>query len=71
MSLLRNVGKIQPATTTLFLCDMQTKFRPSIKHFDAVVQNSNRVLAAAQHMAGEDLFSDLSLPDLIETPESS
>ena len=53
MSVLRNVGKIRPSSTALFLCDMQVKFRPSITHFDAVVQNSNKVLAAAQHMEGE------------------
>ena len=52
MSLLRNIGKIQPSSTALFLCDMQVKFRPSITHFDAIVENSNKVLAAAQHMAG-------------------
>ena len=52
MSVLRNIGKIRPSTTALFLCDMQAKFRPSITHFDAIVQNSNKVLAAAQHMEG-------------------
>ena len=52
MSVLRNIGKIQPSSTALFLCDMQVKFRPSITHFDAVAQNSNKVLAAARHMEG-------------------
>ena len=52
MSVLRNVGRINPSSTALFLCDMQVKFRPSITHFDAIVQNSNKVLAAAQHMEG-------------------
>ena len=52
MSVLRNIGKIHPSSAALFLCDMQAKFRPSITHFDAIVQNSNKVLAAAQHMEG-------------------
>ena len=52
MSVLRNVGKISPSSTALFICDMQVKFKANITHFDAVVQNSNKVLAAAQHMEG-------------------
>ena len=51
MSLARNLGKLSPSTTALFLCDMQAKFRPSISHFDAIVHNSNRVLSAAQIMS--------------------
>jgi len=50
MALPRSLGKINPASTALFLCDMQVKFRPSISHFDAVVANSNRVLSAAKLM---------------------
>ena len=53
MSVLRAVGKISPSSTALFLCDMQVKFQANITHFDAVVQNSNKVLNAAQHMSGE------------------
>ena len=51
MSLARNLGKLSPSTTALFLCDMQAKFRPTISHFDAIVLNSNRVLSAAQLMS--------------------
>jgi len=50
MSALRNLGKLNPKTSALFLCDMQEKFRPMISHFDQVVHNSNRVLNAAKIM---------------------
>ena len=59
MSVLRAVGKISPSSTALFLCDMQVKFQANITHFDAVVQNSNKVLAAAQHMSGDDECSEV------------
>jgi len=51
MSLARNLGKLSPSSTALFLCDMQAKFRPTISHFDAIVHNSNRVLSASQLMS--------------------
>lgn len=50
MSVARSLGRLAPSTSALFLCDMQVKFRPMISHFDAVVGNSARVLAAAAHM---------------------
>ncbi|OXA50677.1 isochorismatase domain-containing protein 2 [Folsomia candida] len=40
-------GKLIPKNSSLFLCDMQDKFRPSIKYFDAIVSNSGRLLRAA------------------------
>ena len=42
------LGRINPATSALFLCDLQEKFAPIISHFDGVVSNSNRVLHAAK-----------------------
>jgi len=42
------IGKLLTKNSCLFLCDMQVKFRPSIKHFDEIVQNSNRLLRAAK-----------------------
>ena len=48
MSVLRGLGKVNPATTALFLCDMQVKFRPNIVQFDNIVANSARVVAAAR-----------------------
>ena len=52
MSGLAKIGKFVPSSTTLFLCDMQVKFQPSIFKFDNVVSNSNKVLHAAQIMSG-------------------
>ncbi|KAF0287009.1 Isochorismatase domain-containing protein 2 [Amphibalanus amphitrite] len=43
----RSLGRLVPQNTALFLCDMQEKFRPNIKHFAEVVQVSNRLLQAA------------------------
>ena len=51
MSGLTKIGKFVPSTTSLFLCDMQVKFKPSIFNFDNVVSNCNRVLHAAQIMS--------------------
>jgi len=45
---LLKVGKLVPKNSSLFLCDMQEKFRPSIKYFDAIVENSNKMLRAAK-----------------------
>ncbi len=50
-SLVRRLGRINPETTCLLLCDMQEKFRPNIAFFDAIVHNSNRVLHAANIMS--------------------
>lgn len=50
MSGLRSLGRINPKTTAVFLCDMQDKFAPMISHFQQIVHNSNRVLNAAKIM---------------------
>jgi len=42
------IGKLLTQNSCLFLCDMQVKFRPSIKYFDEIVKNSNRLLRAAK-----------------------
>ena len=39
-----SVGKFSPKTSALFLCDMQEKFRSSIKYFPQIVEVSNRLL---------------------------
>jgi len=48
MAALRGLGRINPKTSAVFLCDMQEKFRPMISHFDQVAHNSNRILNAAK-----------------------
>ncbi len=45
---LAQLGKMVPKNSALFLCDMQEKFRPSIKYFNEIVFNSNRLLQAAK-----------------------
>jgi len=45
---VRSLGKLNPKTSAVFLCDMQDKFRTMISHFDEVAHNSNRVLNAAK-----------------------
>ena len=59
MTIARNIGKIVPSSTALFLCDMQVKFAPSIFSFQKVVSNSNRVLNAAQIMSSRSCYSSL------------
>jgi len=48
MAAIRSLGRINPKTSAVFICDMQEKFRPMISHFDQVAHNSNRVLNAAK-----------------------
>ena len=44
----RRLGMLRREQTALFLCDMQEKFRPSIKFFNEIVFMSNRMLIGAQ-----------------------
>ena len=46
----KSIGILRAPKTSLFLCDMQEKFRPNIKFFDEIVANSSRVLKAASVM---------------------
>ncbi|ODM97568.1 Isochorismatase domain-containing protein 2, mitochondrial [Orchesella cincta] len=45
---LSQLGKLIPKNSALFLCDMQDKFATSIKYFNEIVFNSNRMLQAAR-----------------------
>lgn len=49
-STMKSLGRLIPSKSSLFLCDMQEKFRPMISYFPQIVQNSNKVLNAAQIM---------------------
>ncbi|XP_023221286.1 isochorismatase domain-containing protein 2-like [Centruroides sculpturatus] len=42
------VGQLLPKQTCVFLCDMQEKFRPTIKYFNEIVQVSSRILKGAK-----------------------
>ncbi|CAH8561387.1 unnamed protein product [Heterobilharzia americana] len=48
MANLSRVGKLVLSRTALLLCDMQEKFRPTISHFNAIVETSSRMLTAAR-----------------------
>ena len=47
-SILPKLGKLVAPRTALFVCDIQEKFRPSIAHFDAIVNVSGRLITAAK-----------------------
>ncbi|XP_070565045.1 isochorismatase domain-containing protein 2-like [Ptychodera flava] len=42
------LGKVAINSSALFLCDLQEKFRPSIKYFPQIVEVAGRMLAAAK-----------------------
>ena len=44
------LGRITPQTSSLFICDMQEKFRKNVGHFDEIVTNIQSIMAASQLM---------------------
>lgn len=46
-NLLKKSAMLLPKTTALLLCDMQVKFKPTVKFFDQIVLTSNRILKTA------------------------
>ncbi|XP_071851387.1 isochorismatase domain-containing protein 2-like [Apostichopus japonicus] len=48
MAAVRNIGKVFTKSSILFLCDMQEKFRPMIKHYPQIIEVSSRMLKAAR-----------------------
>ncbi|KAI2811601.1 Isochorismatase domain-containing protein 2, mitochondrial [Blomia tropicalis] len=44
----RNVGRLLARQTSVFLCDLQEKFRPTIQYFDEIVDVSSRILRTAK-----------------------
>ena len=46
----KGIGILRTQKTSLFLCDMQEKFKPNIKYFNEIVANLSRVLKAASVM---------------------
>jgi len=42
------LGKLYPKSSALFVCDMQEKFRPSIKFFPEIINVAGRMLSAAK-----------------------
>lgn len=47
MSITRNVGRLFPKQTALFICDIQGKFRNSIPYFNGILEISSRLLRGA------------------------
>lgn len=47
MSAVKNVGRLFSKQSALFICDIQEKFRPNIKHFDGIVEITSRMVKAA------------------------
>lgn len=43
----KGIGKLLPGTTSLFVCDIQERFRPLIMGFPAVVDTSRRMIRGA------------------------
>ncbi|CAH8547146.1 unnamed protein product [Schistosoma rodhaini] len=59
MSGISRVGKLLLPRTALLLCDIQEKFRPTISHFDAIVETSSRMLTAARMLGMRILVTEM------------
>ena len=44
----RKVGKLAVKNASLFICDMQEKFRPTIQYFPQIINVTNRLLKSAE-----------------------
>ena len=44
MAKVQKLGNLKANQTAFFLCDMQEKFKPAIKHFDDVLEVSKRLV---------------------------
>lgn len=47
-AVVRNVGRLSPQKTAIFLCDMQEKFSKTIQYFPQIVAVSQRLLRAGR-----------------------
>ncbi|VDP50638.1 unnamed protein product [Schistosoma margrebowiei] len=59
MSGISRVGKLLLPRTALLLCDIQEKFRPTISHFDAIVETSSRMLTAARMLGMRIIVTEM------------
>lgn len=39
----RSIGRLQPGTSALFVCDIQERFRPIIAGYPAVIDTAKRM----------------------------
>ncbi len=44
----QRIARLSNKTSLLLLCDMQEKFRPTIKYFPQIVETSNKLLQACK-----------------------
>ena len=47
---LAKLGGLTSGKTAVLVCDLQEKFRPSILHFDTIVENAGKILSTAKHL---------------------
>uniref|UniRef100_A0A915PH38 Isochorismatase domain-containing protein 1 n=1 Tax=Setaria digitata TaxID=48799 RepID=A0A915PH38_9BILA len=47
MAVSRVASRLSPANSVLLVCDIQEKFRPTIKYFEEIIQVSKRLILAA------------------------
>ncbi|VDQ17488.1 unnamed protein product, partial [Trichobilharzia regenti] len=59
MTNVSRVGKLILSRTALLLCDMQEKFRPTISHFNAIVETSSRMLTAAKMLKMRTVVTEM------------
>ncbi|CAH8850694.1 unnamed protein product [Trichobilharzia szidati] len=59
MANVSRVGKLILSRTALLLCDMQEKFRPTISHFNAIVETSSRMLTAARMLKMRTVVTEM------------
>jgi len=56
MTAVKNLGRLCEKTASLFLCDMQVKFAPSISYFSEIIETSRRM---------NELSKILELPTIV------
>merc|ERR1719427_2189011 len=56
MAAVKNLGRLCEKTASLFLCDMQVKFAPSISYFPEIIETSRRM---------NELSKILELPTIV------
>jgi nicotinamidase-related amidase len=44
----QRIARLSRKTSLLLLCDMQEKFRPTIKYFPQIIETSNKLLQACK-----------------------
>ena len=61
------LGEISPSRCVLMVCDVQTRFGPSVMHFGPVVENVARLVRAAK-VAGVSVLATEQYPKVRQAP---